>query len=126
MQLAIMQGRTLQETQTVVEQALADLEGGKASPMLLRIAQVWADGRFDELARYEQWCDCLHTDAERRLHQRLLDDRNPALAERIDALHAGGKQVFAAVGSLHMIGDLGLPALMAQRGYAVERIAFSP
>jgi len=38
----------------------------------------------------------------------------------------GGKQVFAAVGSLHMIGPMGLPALMAQRGYRVERVEFTP
>lgn len=31
------------------------------------------------------------------------------LAERVDALHAGGKQVFAAVGSLHMFGKSGCP-----------------
>jgi len=122
MQLEIVQGRTPQETHTMVEQALAELESGKASPMLLRIAQLWADGRFDELARYEQWCDCLRTEAERHLHQRLLAGRNPALAQHIDALHAGGKRVFVAVGSLHMIGETGLPALMAQRGYEVERI----
>ena len=73
-------------------------------------------------SRYESWCDCLKTDADRRAMRRLLDDRNPALAESIDALHGGGKQVFAAVGSLHMIGPKGLPALLAQRGYQVERI----
>jgi uncharacterized protein len=54
--------------------------------------------------------------------KRALDDRNPALAEHIDALHQSGKQVFAAVGSLHMFGPLGLPALMAKRGYRVERV----
>ncbi len=41
--------------------------------------------------------------------KRLLDERNPALAERIDALHAGRQAVFAAVGSLHMVGPNGLP-----------------
>ena len=57
--------------------------------------------------------------------KRLLDDRNPALAERIDALHAGGAPVFAAVGSLHMTGPLGLPALLAQRGFTVERVEYA-
>jgi uncharacterized protein YbaP (TraB family) len=28
------------------------------------------------------------------------------------------------VGSLHMTGPLGLPALMAQRGFVVEPVAF--
>ena len=56
----------------------------------------------------------------------MLDDRNPAMAARIDALHSGGQTVFAAVGSLHLFGPQALPALMAQRGYRVERIAFKP
>ncbi|HEV7912946.1 MAG TPA: TraB/GumN family protein [Albitalea sp.] len=124
LQLKVLQGRTREETQSVVAQALDELESGRATPMLTRIAQVWADGRFGELERYAEWCDCVNTDEEREMHRRLLDERNPALAERVDALHRSGKQVFAAVGSLHMIGPLGLPALLAQRGYQVERIEF--
>jgi uncharacterized protein YbaP (TraB family) len=32
--------------------------------------------------------------------------------------------VFAAVGSLHMTGPKGLPRLLGQRGYTVERVKF--
>ncbi len=124
LQLSLLLGRTPREAQANVEQALADLESGRARRDMLRIAQVWADGRFDELFRFEQWCDCLNSEAERALHKRLLDDRNPALAERIDALHSAGSKVFAAVGSLHMVGKMGLPALLVQRGYQVERMEF--
>jgi len=126
MQLAILQGRTPQETQALVEQALDGLEARKVSPMLMRIAQIWAAGRFGELDRYEQWCECLNSDSDRTFYRRMLDERNPALAERIDALHAGGRKVFAAVGSLHMIGASGLPGLMARRGYQVERVELHP
>jgi uncharacterized protein len=124
LQLALLLGRTPQEAQALVEQVLAELESGRASPMLARIAQLWADGRLGELERYEQWCGCLDSEAERAMHRRLLDDRNPGLAERIDRLHADGKRVFAAVGSLHMIGPTGLPALLAKRGYQVEQVEF--
>ena len=124
LQLDLLLGRTSEEMRAVVEQSLDELERGKARSMLVRIAQVWAGGHLGEFDRYEQWCDCLNTEAERVMWKRLLDDRNPALAVRIDELHASGKPVFAAVGSLHMIGPLGLPALMAQRGYSVERVEF--
>ena len=46
------------------------------------------------------------------------------MAARIDTLHAEGKPVFASVGSLHLFGEAGLPALMAQKGYRVERVVF--
>ena len=54
----------------------------------------------------------------------MLDARNPGMAAGIAALHESGQKVFAAVGSLHMIGPSGLPALMAHRGYRVEQIHF--
>ena len=54
------------------------------------------------------------------------DDRNVALAERIDALHAQGRRVFVAVGSLHMGGGTGLPKLLADKGFAVERVNLRP
>ena len=53
------------------------------------------------------------------------DDRNPGLAKGIAAIHESGQTVFAAVGSLHMIGPMGLPQLLAKRGYRVERIEFT-
>lgn len=124
LQLALLRGRTREETQGIVEQSLDELESGRAKPMLARIAQVWADSRLDELDRYPEWCECLDTPQERAMQRRLLDERNPALAERIDTLHRSGRPVFAAVGSLHMIGPTGLPALLAQRGYRVERVPF--
>lgn len=126
MQLQLLLGRTPQETQAVVESALEDLESGEASPMVTRIAQIWADGRLGELENFEEWCECLNTDEDRSMMRRLLDDRNPGLAARIDEIHASGKPVFAAVGSLHMVGKIGLPALLAERGYRVERVNFKP
>lgn len=108
----------------VLTQGLADLEADRVRPLLNRVAQVWADANHAELSRYETWCDCAKTDADRRSMKRLLDDRNPGLADRIAELHHSGKRVFAAVGSLHMIGTLGLPGLMAQRGFTVEAVEF--
>jgi uncharacterized protein YbaP (TraB family) len=123
-QVELLRSASAQERQATIEKTLDELESGRARAMIRRIADVWANGRLDELQRYEQWCDCAQSDADRRLLRRLLDERNVGLAERIAALHEGGHTVFAAVGSLHMIGAAGLPALLAQRGYEVERIEF--
>ena len=122
LQLKALQFGSPAEAQEFVASALDDLEAGRAAPTLARVAAVWAASDLDALRAYESWCDCLKTAADRAAMKALLDDRNPALADGIAALHAGGKQVFAAVGSLHMIGPLGLPVLMAQRGYRVERV----
>ena len=109
----------------VVDAGLAELEAGRARPTLLRVAQVWADADIDTLMRYDDWCECRRSEAEAAVMKRLLDDRNPLLADRIEALHARGKPLFAAIGSLHMVGPLGLPALLAQRGFVVDRVEYT-
>lgn len=126
LQLKLMRSQSATDLRESLEKMLSDLEQDRARPLLLRVAQVWAEGRDDELERYREWCDCAHTELERATLKAMLDDRHPAMAERIDALHSGGQTVFAAVGSLHLFGPQALPALMAQRGYRVERIAFKP
>jgi uncharacterized protein YbaP (TraB family) len=126
LQTRALLGRSAAEHLQFVEQTLTELETDRARPALLRIADVWARGDLAEMERYEQWCGCMETEAERAQMRRLLDDRNIGLAEGIDRLHGEGASVLAGVGSLHMIGRNGLPALMAQRGYRVERVPFEP
>lgn len=126
LQLKALQSDSPAETIDSVESALDQLESGRARPQLLRMAQVWADGDWPGLSAYESWCDCIKTAADRAGMARMLDDRNIGLADGIDALHEHGQRVFAAVGSLHMIGPAGLPALLARRGYRVERITYDP
>ena len=126
LQMQALLASTPEEAIEFVQGALDDLDSGRARPLVRRLAQVWADGELSQLASYTQWCDCITTDADRKAMTRLVDERNPALADSIAALHAAGRRVFAAVGSLHMAGPLGLPALLAQRGFSVERIPAAP
>ena len=124
LQINAMRMPSVQAMIASIESGLTELEAGRTRPTLNRIAGVWAAADHAELARYDHWCDCRNNAADRAAMKRMLDDRNPALAKAIDALHEGGAQVFAAVGSLHMVGPLGLPKLLAQRGYRVERVEF--
>jgi uncharacterized protein YbaP (TraB family) len=123
-QIAALRMPTREATIEFVTSGLDELDAGKSGPLLARMASAWTDGNLAELEGYERWCSCLDTAAERASMKRLLDDRNPLLAAAIDKLHAGGRSVFAAVGSLHMIGASGLPTLMRERGYLVEQIRF--
>ncbi|HEX4235563.1 MAG TPA: TraB/GumN family protein [Caldimonas sp.] len=111
-----------QATVEFVSSGLDELDSGRARPLLRHLARVWSGSDLAELEAYERWCDCLNTAADRESMKRILDDRNPLLAAAIDKLHSGGSSVFAAVGSLHMIGTTGLPALLRQRGYTVEAV----
>lgn len=122
LQIRLMRSSSAADMRESLEKILRDLEQGHVRPLLLRVADVWEQGRAGELARYPEWCECARTARERKTLKAMLDDRNRPMAERIDALHASGKTVFAAVGSLHMFGPAALPALMAARGYQVTRV----
>jgi len=125
LQLKALQMQSPAELLEFVESSLEELESGRARASLIRLATIWADGDLAQLQRYEAWCECIKTAADRAALIRMIDERNPALADSIASLHAVGQRVFAAVGSLHMIGPTGLPALMARRGYRVERIVYN-
>lgn len=106
----------------MLEDGLRELEAGTARQSLQDLVRMWETGDQQRLDTYEQWCDCVVTPMEKLQMQRLLDQRNPAMAQQIDALHRAGQRVFAAVGSLHMAGDRGLPAVLGRMGYQVERL----
>ena len=78
--------------------------------------------RVDGLESFAQWCAGQETEADRAQHRATVDARNPAMADRIAALHQRGHTVFAAVGALHMVGEAGLPQQMARRGFTVVQV----
>lgn len=111
--------------EAMVRDTLEQIDNRRGRAITRRMAEAWAEGRLEELGDYAQWCDCASSPEEQALMKRLNDDRNPHLAERIDALHMQGQRVLAAVGALHMTGPFALPQLLAAKGYQVERVRFA-
>jgi uncharacterized protein len=126
LQMRTMRIENQQDRDVIMEKWLGKLESNRTRALQLRISEMWANNRVDELLHYIEWCECADTEAERRSWRRLVDDRNQGLAESIVSIIDSGQTVFAAVGSLHMIGATGLPTLLAQRGYRIEFVPFSP
>jgi uncharacterized protein YbaP (TraB family) len=120
---ALLPGDPAEALNTLAD-SLTQLEDRSGRRVLARLAKAWERGDLHTLSTYEAWCECATTDDERAFMRRLNDERNPALADGIAAQHGTGLRVFAAVGALHMTGRAGLPLLLAQRGFRVERIAF--
>jgi uncharacterized protein len=100
------------------------LEKGGQGKVTDRLVRAWATSNLSELERYEEWCDCAETETDRQYLKRLLDDRNPHLAAGVDRLSREGRTVFAAVGSLHMIGPNSVPKLLEKMGYSIQRVRF--
>ena len=103
------------------ELALQQLESQEDQAMALKLVKLWADSDLTTLAQYEQWC-CNHAPKQEADMLRLLDERNPGLANGITQLHREGASIFAAVGSLHMVGKNSLLFLLAKQGFKIERI----
>ncbi|MDB5998604.1 MAG: hypothetical protein JWP52_303 [Rhizobacter sp.] len=121
-QLMALTGDSEAEEGEQIDGTLAELESGRARSQSRVLANAWAHSDWATLDSYLQWCECQQTPSDQRLLKRLLDDRNPGLADGIARLHAQGHEVFGAVGALHMVGPLGLPALMAARGFKVTAV----
>lgn len=124
-QVRLVLAESAQERNEGVAEILDDLASGKARRILLLTARMWAESDHAMLQDYTAWCECSDTPQERKMLKSLLDDRNIPMAEGIDRLHRQGQPVFAAVGALHMVGPLGLPAWMARHGYQVQRVDFA-
>jgi uncharacterized protein len=109
----------------LIDRELVRLEDGTTRGQLVRFGEFWARGEFHSIASYAALCEGEPTPAELTEFMRTNDGRNPAMAERIDAIHTGGQKVLAAFGALHMIGTKNLPQLLRERGYDVERVRFA-
>jgi hypothetical protein len=121
-QLRALRGQSDEEERALFDIALSDLESGKDHRQFKELIRVWESGDLQRLESYTSWCECLGTPAERALMKRMMDDRNPAMANKVVQLHNAGKKVFVAVGALHMAGPTGLPALLSQQGFKVTPV----
>ncbi|MES2974942.1 MAG: TraB/GumN family protein [Pseudomonadota bacterium] len=110
------------EAAEMVQGMLDQLDDGRVARVIRKTIAVWESADLAELERFREWCECTSTDSDRKFMARLLEGRNPGLADRIEALHTQGRRVFAGVGAAHMAGPEGLPALLRARGFTVERL----
>jgi uncharacterized protein YbaP (TraB family) len=103
---------------------LEQMQSGLGRKVLLRMAEAWARSDLQAIEDYERWCECIKSADDKAMLTALNDARNPAMADRIEALHGEGQRLFIAVGALHMTGPEALPALLRARGFRVERVDF--
>ncbi|WP_334161900.1 TraB/GumN family protein [Phenylobacterium sp.] len=83
------------------------------------LEQAWAAG---DLARLGPALVGELRDENPGLYEALLKRRNLQWAEQLAGEMSGAGVELVNVGALHMVGEHGLPALLAARGFAVERV----
>ena len=85
------------------------------------LGDAWERGDLDALAR-EVFASPSGPGAA-EFFEAIYFARNRAFAADIARLIDGGGRWFVAIGAGHMVGDQGIPQLLAARGYRVERVA---
>lgn len=115
-QLAIFDRLPAAEQRALLDQAVES--HATAAAESARMRELWLAGDIDGLS--EIVLD--EVDDTPRLYKALMTDRNLAMAAKIEAALAEPDKPFVAVGAAHMIGETGLPKLLAKQGYRVRRI----
>jgi len=114
-QLGLLDGLPAKEQQDLLLQSLE--EAARIEVEIRRLHEAWQNGDDELLARL------LETEfaAYPELGDQLVYARNERWADRISKLLEQPDDVLVVVGALHLVGDRGLPALLARRGFSIER-----
>lgn len=109
------------EGDEMVSATLSSLKSGAAMDMINQMAAAWKSGDVAALERILQQ-EAQQDAGTARMMQRLLDERNPGMCEKILALLASGKTALIVVGAGHMTGANGIVPLLQRRGVQVRRL----
>jgi uncharacterized protein YbaP (TraB family) len=90
-------------------------------PVVTAMLTAWFGGDDAEFLRLFE-LQSGTTEGYRKFMHRILDERNLTMAERISGYLAGGGTTFVLVGSAHLAGDAGIPAILSGRGYPGHRV----
>lgn len=111
-------------------------ESEQAQYLLENLADLDDDDGIKDAALIEAWSNAKGDSFERVMHESLagkpasadftrrvlLDERNPKMAKKIDALLQQDGTAFVAIGALHLVGKGGVPNLLKQKGYVVDKL----
>jgi uncharacterized protein YbaP (TraB family) len=110
------------DAEAYLREALDELSSGVSIKKSKAVIDAWMSGdaaALDALMADTVGAGTVTSDFTRRT---LLDRRNPEMAQRIEHILKDGTVSFVGVGLLHLLGEKGLPQLLSQRGYQVERM----
>jgi uncharacterized protein YbaP (TraB family) len=105
-----------------LEEVLDGLGNGRALRTAQAVIEAWSSGdarALDVVLQESTIGPGVVAEFTRRV---LLGRRNPDMASQIERLMREDSVTFVGVGLLHLLGANGLPQLLAQRGYLVERV----
>jgi len=117
LQMSILSGLSEAEQQEMLTQTL--LRADKVQESLKKMQDAWKAGDSDVLLSLMNDQDGMPESVKKK----LLDDRNVAMADRVDGYLKGKEPCFVVVGAAHLPGEKGVVKLLQSKGYKVEQVA---
>ncbi len=111
---------TMQEQ--YLRENLAELISGSARQKAHALIEAWAHANSDALEAMMRDWQQEKTLSSEFTYRVLLEKRNLEMASKIEALLRNDASTFVGIGFLHMVGETGVPSLLRQRGYKVEKL----
>jgi uncharacterized protein YbaP (TraB family) len=118
-QLAFLDGLPLDAQREMLLQTLD--QGASLNDSIDDMIDAWHRGDTAALAREL----LVSIEAQPELHEALLVDRNRRWTESILAWLDDDRDYLVIVGALHLVGDDGVPALLADRGIGIQQLSES-
>jgi uncharacterized protein YbaP (TraB family) len=121
-QLSLFDTMTEAEQERYLAENLEEISDGSALKKAHELVDAWnrADGRaLDALLDELRNDKTLSSEFMKRV---LLDKRNLEMTAAIETLLKNDKSTFIGVGLLHLLGEQGIPQLLQQRGYKVQKL----
>ncbi|MFC7516322.1 TraB/GumN family protein [Herbaspirillum sp. GCM10030257] len=111
---------TMQEQ--YLRENLIELADGNALRKAQALIEAWASADGNAVEQFMRESASEKTTSSEFMQRVLLERRNPEMARKIEALLEKGESSFVGVGLLHLLGDAGVPKLLKEKGYEVEKL----
>ncbi len=119
-QLQFLDGLSLEAQRDMLLQTLE--EGANMGETIDELIRAWRNGDVDTLET-----GLLESFAEHReLHDALVTQRNIRWVEQIGALLDDEDDYLVIVGAMHLVGDVGVPKLLADKGVQIRQLSEPP
>ena len=121
-QMSLFDGMSDALQEQYLRENLAELNDGSALKKAQILINAWASANGAAIEDFLRESMKLQTASSEFTQRVLLDQRNPEMADKIEALLKHDESAFVGVGLMHLIGDTGVPVLLRARGYEVEKV----
>jgi len=119
-QAGVLGGLSDEEGDAMLGETLEEMRSGELLTMADQLAAAWKAGDDEALGRLLR--EENRDPASKRIFEKLFDERNPAMAEKIAALAAGPRRALVVIGAGHLSGDNNVLQLLQARGLRVRQL----